>query len=83
MASSASGPASAAAAPAGDECEFVVGGDQDAGVPGQRRQDGAGFVPGPQLAAVVDVEGHHQAFGGAARGSVFDRAPGVRGRGRR
>ena len=68
----ASEPGSAAG---GDQPEFVVGGDQDAGVPGQRGEDGARLVPGPELAAVVDVEGNVQAFAGGAGGRILDGPP--------
>ena len=74
--SAAPGPAPLpASAPRGDQAEFVVGGDQDAGVPGQRGEDGARLVPGPELAAVVDVEGNVQPFAGSARGRVLHGPP--------
>ncbi len=44
-------------------------------MPGQRGEDGARLVPGPELAAVVDVEGHLQAFAGGPGGRILDGPP--------
>ncbi len=44
-------------------------------MPGQRGEDGARLVPGPELAAVVDVEGNVQAFAGSPRGRILHGPP--------
>jgi hypothetical protein len=73
------GPVSGRVHPDGgrDQAEFIVGSDHDAGVPDESREDGSGLVPGPELAAVVDVEGDFHAFGGGPLGRVLHGLAGV------